>query len=169
MRDDQLPPADDGEEPEPGPGTLRPTQPGVLVGWALAGLVGGWALHPVSDRLGVVPPLVSWPQPLALWLAAAILGYTAWATYRQVQVRRERLPAHRAVNRLVLARACALVGALVAGGYAGYALSWLGSSAELADERILRSGIAAAACVTAVIAALLLERACRTRNDRHKN
>ena len=34
---------------------------------------------------------------------------------------------HRAVNRLVLGRAGALVGALVAGGYAGYAVSWIGS------------------------------------------
>ena len=30
------------------------------------------------------------------------------------------------MNRLVLARACALVGALVAAGYVGYAVSWLG-------------------------------------------
>ena len=54
-----------------------------------------------------------------------------------------RLEPHRAVNRLVMAKACALVGALVAGGYAGYALTWLGMEAELADQRLLRSAIAA--------------------------
>ena len=48
----------------------------------------------------------------------------------------------------MLARACALVGALAAGGYAGYAVTWLGDASELADERLLRCGGrgASAAC-----------------------
>ena len=85
-------------------------------------------MHLISDRTGNVPPLVSWAQPLALLLLAAILGYVAWATWRTVHVRRERLLPHQAVNRLVLARACVLVAALVAGGYLGYALSWIGAA-----------------------------------------
>ncbi len=89
-------------------------------------------------------PIVSWLQPLALFLVVAILGVTAHATWRTVQVRRERLLPHQAVNRLVLARACAFVGALAAGGYLGYALSWLGVDAELADQRLVRSLVAAA-------------------------
>ena len=56
------------------------------------------------------------------------------------------------------------MGGLVAGGYAGYAVSWLGLRAELADERILRSAAAAVAGVAIVIGALLLERACRVRS-----
>ncbi len=59
-------------------------------------------------------------------------------------MRHERLEPHQAVNRLVLARACALVGALVAGGYLGYALSWLGVDAELARQRAWRSVAAGA-------------------------
>jgi hypothetical protein len=82
-----------------------------------------------------------------------------------VQVRHERLEPHRMVNRLVLARACALVGALVAGGYAGYAVSWLGVDAELAAQRAWRSAAAAAGGVAMVITSLLLERACRVRSD----
>ncbi|KRA30101.1 hypothetical protein ASD81_19845 [Nocardioides sp. Root614] len=144
---------------------MRPTPLLSLLGWALVGLVGGWAVHPLSERLGVVPPLVTAPQPLALLLLAAILGYVAWATHRAVQVRRERLEAHKAVNRLVLARASALVGALVAGGYLGYAISWIGDPAELADERLVRSLIATGCAVAAMVAALLLERACRVRKD----
>ena len=80
---------------------------------------------------------------LALFLVAAILAGTAWATWRTLHVHGHRLEPHRAVNRLVLAKACALVGALAAGGYAGYALSWVGMAAELADQRMVRSGIAA--------------------------
>jgi hypothetical protein len=70
------------------------------------------------------------------------------------------------VNRLVLAKACAIAGAAVAGGYLGYALSWVGiDEQELAGERLLRSGLAGLAGVMIVVAALLLERACRVRRD----
>lgn len=146
-------------------GALHPTPLLTLLGWALVGLVVGWALHPLCDRWGIVPPLVSVPQPLALLLLAAILGYVAWATRRTVHVRRERLEPQQAVNRLVLARASALVGALVGGGYLGYAVSWIGDAAELADERLVRSLVAAGCALVAVVAALLLERACRVRDD----
>ncbi|WP_435742728.1 DUF3180 domain-containing protein [Nocardioides sp. SYSU DS0663] len=150
-----------GDEP---PGALRPTSPAVLTAWAVVGLVGGWLLNPIGDRLGT-PPLVTWPQPLALVLVAAILGSTAWVTWRQVHVRRERLEPHRAVNRLVLARACAYVGALAAGGYLGYAVSWLGVPAELAEQRAWRSGVGAVAGAAVAVTGLLLERACRVRSD----
>lgn len=152
----------DGGRPS---GNLRPTSLITLVGWAVVGLVAGWALHPLSERWGFVPPLVSVAQPLALALLAAILGYVAWVTHRDVHVRRTRLASHQAVNRFVLARACALVASLAAGGYAGYALSWVGDPAELADDRILASAAAALAALLAVVAALLLERSCRVRDD----
>jgi hypothetical protein len=137
----------------------------VLAVWAIAGLVGGWLVHSVTERLGGTAPLVSWLQPLALLLVAGILGFTAYSTRRIVRQRPDLLLPHQAVNRLVLARACALVGALGLGGYLGYALSWVGNEAELADERILRSGAASFAGVLIVVAALLLERACRVDSD----
>lgn len=154
---------DPGTPEEPG-GSLRPTSPAALTAWAVAGLVGGWLVHPVADRWGT-PPLVTWAQPLALLLVVAILGATAWITYRQVHVRRERLDPQQAVNRLVLARACAYVGALAAGGYLGYAVSWLGVPAELAEQRAWRSAAAALAGAGVAVTALLLERACRVRSD----
>jgi hypothetical protein len=163
VRDDQVPPPDeDPVEPEEPQGNLRPTPLGVVVGWALVGLVGGWGIHVVSDRLGNVPPLVSWAQSLALLLLAAILGYVAWATWRTVHVQGDRLQPHQAVNRLVLARACALVAALVGGGYLGYALSWLGAAED--NGRLWPSLAAGAAGLLGVVAALLLERACRVRD-----
>lgn len=165
MRDE--PPAPDDTDPERDEqhGSLRPTSVAALAGWTIVGLVVGWAVHPVSERLDTVSPVISWLQPLTLWLLAAILGFTAWATWRAVQVRNERLLAHQAVNRLVLARASAIVAALVAGGYVGYALSWLGDPAEMADDRVLRSLLAAGGAVVAAVAALLLERACRVRGE----
>ncbi|PWN02090.1 DUF3180 domain-containing protein [Nocardioides silvaticus] len=145
---------------------MEPTPPTVVAGWALAGLVLGWVLHYASDRMGNVPPLVTWGQPLALVLLAVILGYVAWATWRTVHVRRERLQPHQAVNRLVLARASALVAALVAGGYLGYALSWV--RADTDNGRMWPSFAAAVAGALGVAAALLLERACRIRNTDNK-
>ncbi len=164
MRDLPEPPEDDPHQDDP-TGSMRPTPPGPLVGLAAVGALGGWGLHAVYVRSGAVPPTVAWAQPLTLLLLTAILCYTAWATYRSVHVRRERLEPHHAVNRLVLARACAIVAALVGGGYLGYGLSWVGDPAQLADERMWRSFAAAAACAAGTVAALLLERACRVRSD----
>ena len=140
---------------------LRPTGFGVLLGWGLAGLVGGWLVRPVWARADGTAPMVTWLQVLALFLVAAILGATAWGTWRTMHGHGQRLEPHRAVNRLVLAKACALVGVLAAGGYAGYALSWVGIPAGLADQRMLRSVVAAVGGLLACGSALLLERACR--------
>lgn len=150
---------------EPSGGRLRPTSAATLTVWAVAGLVGGWVLHPLAVRVRGTAPIVTWAQPLALVLVAAILGATAYLTWRTVHVHHQRLEPHRAVNRLVLARSCALVGALVAGGYAGYALSWVGVDSDLASQRLWRSAVAALAGVAIVVTAIVLERACRVRSD----
>jgi hypothetical protein len=93
---------------------------------------------------------------------AAVVAAVAWATHRSVHRRHERLQPHHAVNRLVLAKACALTGALVAGGYLGYALSWWGlTDAELAHQRMQHALVGGGSGALLVVAALLLERACR--------
>ena len=71
MRDEPPAPDDTDPESEEQHGTLRPTSVAALAGWAVVGLVCGWAAHPVSERLGNVAPVVSWLQPLTLWLLAA--------------------------------------------------------------------------------------------------
>lgn len=159
--------------PAPGPGdergTEEPTRPSTLAGWAVAGLVLGLLVRPVSERLDDTAPVVTWAQPLGLLLVAAIVGGTAWSTWRTVQVRRERLEPHQAVNRLVLARAAAYAGSLVGAGYLGYALTWVGDASPLADDRLWRSALAALGGALTVLASLLLERACRVRSDPPRN
>ena len=159
------------EEPggEPSGGRLRPTSAGAITVWGLVGLIGGWSVRTVAEWLDSTPPIVTWAQPLALVLVAAILGTTAYFTWRVVHVQRERLEPSQAVNRLVLGRACAVVGALVAGGYAGYALSWIGVDTEMGTERLWRSVLAALAGVAIVVTSLLLERACRVRSDENES
>ena len=169
-RDPQLrPDADepDGRQPPEPAGRLATTSPGAVVGFALVGLVLGWLVRPVSLRTTGTPPTVSWLPVVALLFVAAVIGWVAWSTYRLLHRRRERLEPHHAVNRLVLAKACALAGSLVAGGYFGYALSWLGfTEAVLARERAVHSLFAGGAGVLLVVGALLLERACRVDGPR---
>jgi hypothetical protein len=161
---------DPEQEPVPEPpdpaGRVGTTRPGTLVLVGLVALVTGWALRPASIALQGTAPRVAWVQVLALVLVALILGAVAWSTHRTLQTRHQLLAPHQAVNRLVLAKACAVAGAAVAGGYLGYALSWLGvEEAELAGERLVRSGLAGLAGVAIVAGSLMLERACRVRGD----
>jgi hypothetical protein len=148
------------EPPEPR-GTLRPTSARALTVCAVLGLGIGWATHPVVSRIAGRAPLVSWTQALALVLVAGIMTYLAWHTWQTVQVRGERLEPHQAVNRLVLARACALGGTVIAAGYVGYAVSWLGDASQYADRWILRAVVAALGALGVTLASLVLERACR--------
>jgi hypothetical protein len=73
-----------------------------------------------------------------------------------------RLEPHQAVNRLMLGRASAVAGAMVAGAYLGYAISWLGYPGDpLAPQRVWLSIASASAAILVLVGGLLLERACR--------
>ncbi|MCW2817558.1 MAG: hypothetical protein JWR42_345 [Marmoricola sp.] len=151
------------EDPEDGAGGGRigPTGHQTLVVLLLVGLVGGWALRPLALRLGVVEPRIGWTTiGLVLFLAAAV-GVTAWTTRRTVRRERFALAHHQAVNRLALAKACSIVGAVLLGGYSGYALAQLGLSDPSAESRLLHAGAAAVASALLLGASLLLERACK--------
>jgi lysylphosphatidylglycerol synthetase-like protein (DUF2156 family) len=155
-----------GADPDEGPppeGRLAQTRPGVIVTALCVGLVAGWLVRRVASYAGVTAPLVSWSQALVLFFCAVILGLVAWHTRRALDGQQLRPEPHRLVNRLVLARASALVGALVAGGSLGYAVSWLGVAAELGAERAVRSVLAGLGGLMVLVMALWLERACRVR------
>jgi len=72
----------------------------------------------------------------------------------------------RAVAFLVLGKASALAGALVTGGYFGYALMFLTRIDAVAPrDRVIRSGIAVLAGIGLCIAGLALERACKVPGE----
>jgi hypothetical protein len=147
---------------EPPPeGHIRHTGVGTLVIFGVVAMIGGWLLRPTTERLDGTAPVVTWLQVFVLFFVAGLVAVTAWVTWRSLQVKQEWLEPHRAVNRLVMAKASALAGALMAGGYVGYAVSWLGLEAELAGQRMTRSLLAGLAGLLITIAALVLERACR--------
>lgn len=142
-------------------GRLQPTRLRVLFGVAGAGLVVGWFGVPYLRQADIGVPTVPWTPVLVLLFAAAVLGGTAWQTWSVIHRQRRRMEPHRAVNFLVLAKASVLVGALVAGVYAGYGLHYIDDLAfEAPAQRVLRSGVAVLAGALIVVAGLLLEKAC---------
>lgn len=153
------PPAD-----EP-PGSLQPISAAALSLLGVLGLAAGYLARPLMVRWTGTAPLVTWTQALALFFVSAVLAYVAWLTRQAVRQRPSRFDAQRFVNRLVLARSCALVGALVAGAYAGYGITWLGDGSEIAGQRLLRCAVAAVAGVLVMVTSLALERACRVPKD----
>jgi hypothetical protein len=148
-------------DPDQPTGTISTTGPGPLVVAGVLGLVVGWAVRPLSLHFGYAEPNVSFTAVGGLLFVAAIIGGTAYATRRTVRRSRFDLAHHQAVNRLVLGKACALVGSLVLGGYLGYALAQLGVGDPASDLRLWRSLLAAVAALAVTVAALLLELACR--------
>ena len=97
----------------------------------------------------------------------ALVGGLAYNTHQRIQVRRERMEPSRAVGLLVLGKASALAGALVAGGYFAYALMFLARlDAAAPRDRVLRSAVAVLAGLALCGVGLLLERACRVPGGR---
>jgi hypothetical protein len=153
---------DPGREPE---GRLRLTDPRTLLALGTVGLVLGWSVRPATRALGWTTPTTSWLQIFGLAVAVAVVASTVRHTRRSLRRRTGDLRPHEAVNRMVLGKACALVGALAAGLYAGSAISWLGALSELSEEYSLRALLAALLAVGLSVGGLLLERACRIEDD----
>lgn len=164
MSHPDLPPggSPDGGEPS---GRLHLTDPRTLLALATAGLVVGWSLRPLTRSFGWTTPTTSWLQVFGLLVAVAVVTSTVRHTRRSLRRRTGDLRPHEAVNRMVLGKACALVGALAAGLYAGSAISWVGALSELSEEYLLRALLAAALAVGLSVGGLLLERACRIEDD----
>lgn len=148
------------------PPRLRRVSAATLAIVAAIGLIAGRAIRPALEHLDAVAPTVPWTASVALFFLAAVLGWLAYATYQALHKRRERIPSDRAVRQLVLAKASAVVGALTAGGYAGFALSFADAlDTDLGRERVVHSVVTALAGIVVVVAALLLERACEVPKD----
>lgn len=141
---------------------LRPTAATTVAVTGLAGLAVGGAIRPLVERTGGVAPPVTWTAPITLVAFAVLLLALARITYRTIHQRREHIDPHRAVNLLVLGKASALAGAVIAGAYLGYAISFADAlGAELPRERVTRSLVSCLAALGVMLGGILLERACR--------
>ncbi len=146
---------------------MRPTRLPVLVLAVLVAAAFGYLL--AETAYSQIPPLPAL-APVTLVLLAAALGALAYVVRGKVRGRRpvgRPMHAMQIARAAVLAKASSLGGALVAGIYGGIFLWTFARRGEVAtygdDARV--SGLAAGAAVLIVVAALLLERACRTPTD----
>lgn len=150
----------------PGTGSVTQTPLRALVVAAVFGGLAGWLIVVVANALDLVPPRIPWSAPIGLAVFAALVAVLAHSTHQRIQVRRERVEPQRAVAFLVLGKASALAGALVAGGYLGFALLFLSRfDAATPRDRVIRSAVAIVAGVVLSIAGLRLERACKVPDD----
>jgi hypothetical protein len=130
------------------------------------GLVIGRLIPVVITRLDGTVPRVSWGAALALLLGAGVVGGLAWSTWQSLHKKKQRMTSDHGVTMLALAKASAAVGALFAGGYAGFALAYVNSTGSpLGKERVLHGGGAAVAGLLLMVAGLLLERALQVPGD----
>ena len=138
-----------------------------LVVAALFGGIAGWLIAATPRVFGAEPPIVPLAAPIVLLVVVAFIAALAVLTHQRIQKRRERIEPERAVALLVLGKATALAGALVAAGYLVFGL-WFTPhlDAPLPRGRALHSAIAVVAGVGLMIAGLRLERACRVPEDR---
>nr|WP_275588434.1 DUF3180 domain-containing protein [Microlunatus panaciterrae] len=128
----------------------------------LFGLLIGWFVVLAANALGALSPQVPWSAPIALLLAAGLVGILAYGTHQRIQVRRSFVEPHRAVSMLVLGKTAALAGALVAGGYLAFGLMFVGRwEADIPRERVIRSAVSVVSGIAMTVAGLLLERACK--------
>ena len=147
---------------QPSGGSVRSTSPRALAVAAIFGALSGWLIVAASNSFDLVPPQVPWTAPVGVLLIAGLVGVFAYTTHTRIQVRKERMDPQRAVAFLVLGKASALAGALIAGGYLAFALMFVTRiDADAPRDRVIRSAVAVVAGVGLAIAGLLLERACR--------
>lgn len=150
------------DQPPPARGTVGPTRWPLLGGVFAIGTALGFALVTLTIRASGSAPRIQWSSAVGLLAITTLVGWFAYTTYRSLHRDHQRIDAARAVNLLMLAKASALAGALMAGGYVGFAVPFLDDlEIPLPRERAIRAGIAALCAVALVIAAMLLERACR--------
>jgi Protein of unknown function (DUF3180) len=144
---------------------MAPTQLRVLLVVGLVGGAIGWLVGRILDAYSSAGhPNLSWLTAGLLLFVAVLLLIAARAAGGWVRERRYA----RTMNALIVARllaiakAAAVFGALVCGGYAGYGLfivQLLESSAG--QRRALIAGVTAVSGLIVMLAALRLERACR--------
>jgi hypothetical protein len=146
----------------PSGGSIKITPPRALAVAALFGALAGWLVVAAANSFDLVAPQVPWTAPVGLFLITALVGVIAYSTHQRIHVRRQHIEPQRAVAFLVLGKASALAGALVAGGYLMYALMFITRLDAVAPrDRVIKSAVAVVAGVALAVAGLLLERACR--------
>lgn len=144
----------------------KPTSVLLVVVLLAAGVVAGRLTPPLIIRLDGTPPRLGWIAPLMLLAGAVVVGICAWNTWQSLHRKHERMTADHGIKMLSLAKASVVVASLVAGFYGGYAVAYIDAlDSMFGRERFVRGLGATVASLLLLVAALLLERACRLPDD----
>ncbi|WP_061961570.1 DUF3180 domain-containing protein [Demequina flava] len=132
----------------------------------LVSLALTWLLVRMVDTSGTTPPVVPWSAWLVSLVAAACVLWFAWQVRQFLKGKRPDLSPLRAVRTAIFAQAAGYVGAVLVGGYGGYALGLLDAwSHGPRREVIISALIAAAAAAVLMIAGWIGELWCRHSDD----
>ena len=127
---------------------------------AAIGALLGWTIGALTGKDGVAAG-VAWSGPITLLAAGAILSGLAFSLHQRLQVERSRIDDRQAVAWLALGKAAAVVGAVMGGGYVGFAIRFLPDlQIEGPRERVIKSAVAVVGAIVVTIAGLRIERAC---------
>ena len=147
---------------------MSPTRVRFLLAVALVAGLLTWAVLRALDTWRGGFPAIGWPTPTLV----ALLAGAMFVTVLTVRPRLRRKPGAKPLPPLVAARFAALalassrVGAALAGGYLGFVLALSPElDTDYGRERAILAALTALASVALVVAALLLERACRIPED----
>ncbi|WP_236243238.1 DUF3180 domain-containing protein [Streptomyces sp. CC228A] len=143
----------------------------VLAGLFLAAGLLSWGGARLWDAVGTLPS-VPLAAPIVLAAIAAVLLATALSLRARLKAQRERRPGAKGVEPLMAARAVvfgqasALVTAVVSGMYGGVGVFLLGFlDVPARRDQALYAGLAVAAGIAVIAAALYLERVCKLPED----
>jgi hypothetical protein len=122
----------------------------------------GWLVVVGLERRATYLPAVPWIVDVALVGLAAAVFRAGWAVRSYLKGRRPSLDPLRAARTLVLAKAAALTGSLLAGWYLAQVVAVLGDLAiEARRDRAIAAGIAAACALVLAVVGLVVEKFCQ--------
>ncbi|MBE7699190.1 DUF3180 domain-containing protein [Oerskovia sp. Sa1BUA8] len=124
--------------------------------------VVGWLVVVGLERRGTYLPRVPWIVDVALVGLAVAVFWAGWAVRSYLKGRRPSLDPLRAARTLVLAKAAALTGSLLAGWYLAQVVAVLGDLAiEPRREKAVAAGVAALSAVVLAVVGLVVETFCQ--------
>jgi hypothetical protein len=141
---------------------MTPAHPAAVLLLGLAATAASWfGLDLWDSRGGLAPPL-PWTAALGTLALSAVVIAAGLPVRRWVSGRRERpLDPLVAARTVVLAKAAAYSGAVLAGWYAGQGLILLPEMVGVRRTRLIVAGLCVLAAIALAVSGLVVQRWCR--------
>lgn len=137
-----------------------------LTGIGVSALALAWLVTKAMLRTGATPATVPWTVHVVAIAAGAVALWLGWQVRAYLKGDKPNLDGLRAARTAVFAQACAYVGAILTGAYAGYALGladmW---GHEPRREVIVSALLAAVTSLVMLVAGVVAENWCRNDRD----